>query len=98
MTPLVQTVKPHMSVFVCSYIQFLVTAIWAFFHTQLVVETVLNYFRPRAPVRNRNLIAAATLRAEFFFWYLLRGDDRLFAVFIRALSAALSFLGSPPLV
>lgn len=98
MTPLIHAVKPHMTILVCSYIQVSVTAIWTFFHIQLVVKTVLNYFRPRAPVRNRNLIAAATLRAEFFFWYLLRGEERFSAVFINRLSADLSFFGSPPLV
>ena len=42
MTPLVQTVKPHMSVFICGNPQFIITAIRTFLHKPMEVKTVLN--------------------------------------------------------
>ena len=42
MTPLVQTVKPHMSFVIRCNVQLLVAAIRAFFHNYMDVKTVLN--------------------------------------------------------
>lgn len=42
MTPLVQTVKPHVSFFIRCNVQLLVAAIRAFFHNTMDVKTVLN--------------------------------------------------------